>query len=65
MFKRNRITLKKAASITGISLLVMVILAPFAELYVMPKLVNPFQATETAQNIIANQSLFIAAIPTG
>jgi hypothetical protein len=40
----------------------MVIVAPFAELYVMPKLVNPFQAKETAQNILTNQSLFVSAI---
>lgn len=62
MINRNSITLRKAAVITGISLLLMILLAPFAELYVMPKLVIPYQANETASNIVTNQSLFVAAI---
>lgn len=54
--------LRTAALIAGIALLCSVIAAPFAELYVMPKLVVPFKAAETAKNIIANESLFTAAI---
>lgn len=59
---KTETTLKKAALITAVSLLIMVMLAPFAELYIMPKLVVPYKTAETAQNIIENQSLFIAAI---
>jgi hypothetical protein len=40
----------------------MVIAAPFAELYVFPKLVVPDNATETVKNIIANKTLFISGI---
>jgi hypothetical protein len=58
----NRISLRTAALIAGIGLLIMVFVAPFAELYVYPKLVVPGSAAETAQNIIANKTLFISAI---
>jgi hypothetical protein len=58
----NPVTLQKAALISGLGLLISVIAAPFAELYVIPKIVIPFQANETAQNIMANQGLFVAAI---
>jgi len=40
----------------------MVIAAPFAELYVYPKLVVPDNGAETAKNIIANKTLFISGI---
>jgi hypothetical protein len=58
----NKMTLGTAALVAGIGLLIMVIAAPFAELYVFPKLIVPGNATETAGNIIANQKLFTAAI---
>ena len=58
----NHISLRKAAIITGLALLTSVIAAPFAELYVFPKLVIPYNPAETAKNILANQTLFIAAI---
>lgn len=58
----NKISLCTAALIAGISLLGSVIAAPFAELYVFPKLVVPYEAAITAKNIIAHQSLFTAAI---
>src|ERR1700681_577225 len=57
-----KISLPTAALIPGLSILTMVIAAPFAELFVYPKLVIPGNATETAKNILANQSLFILAI---
>ena len=50
------------ALIAGISLLVMVVAAPFAELFVYPKLVVANNPLQTAQLIRANQSLFVAAI---
>ena len=58
----NKTSLRAAALIAGIGLLTMVIAAPFAELYVFPKLVVRDNAVETAKNIMANETLFIAAI---
>jgi len=54
--------IRRAAIIAGIGLLIMVIAAPFAELFVFPKLVVPGNATETAKNIVANKTLFISGI---
>jgi Domain of unknown function (DUF4386) len=58
----SKTSLGKAALIAGIGLLIMVIAAPFAELYVFPKLVIPNNAAETAKNIIVNKALFTSAI---
>ena len=58
----NKISLRRAALIAGISLLIMVIAAPFAEIYVYPKLVVPDNAAETVKNIIANKTLFISCM---
>lgn len=58
----NQISLRSAALLAGIGLLIMVIAAPFAELYVYPKLVIPENAAETVKNILENKSLFAAAI---
>lgn len=62
MNSTNKTSLSRAALIAGIGLLIMVIAAPFAELYVFPKLVVAGNAVETAKNIIANQMLFTSAI---
>lgn len=59
---KNKISLGTAALIAGFAILTMVIAAPFAELFVYPKLIVPGNAAETAKNIIANKSLFISAI---
>jgi len=59
---KNKTPLRTAALIAGVGLLVMVIAAPFAELYVYPKLVVPGKAAETVKNIIANRTLFIYGI---
>jgi len=63
----NEVTISKtslagAALIAGIGLLIMVLTAPFAELYVLPRLVVPADAAETVRNISANQTLFTSAI---
>jgi len=54
--------LRRAAIIAGVGLLIMVIAAPFAELFVFPKLVVPGNATDSAKNIIANKTLFVSGI---
>jgi len=58
----NKTSLGRAALIAGIGLLIMVIAAPFAELYVFPKLIVPANAAETVKNIIVNKTLFTSAI---
>jgi len=59
---KNRVSLRRAALIAGLGLLIMVIAAPYAELFVYPKLVVPDKADETVKNIIANKTIFISAI---
>ena len=58
----NKTSLSTAALIAGLALLTMAIAAPFAELFVFPKLIIPANAVETAENILANQTLFRAAL---
>lgn len=58
----NKPSLRSAALISGLAILIMAIAAPFAELYVYPMLVVPGNAAETAKNIMANESLFRSAI---
>ena len=58
----NKTPLRTAALIAGLSLLIMVMAAPFAELYAYPKLVISGNAAQTVQNILENKSLFTAVI---
>ena len=58
----NKTLLRTAALTAGLALLIMVIAAPFAELFVFPRLIVPENAAETAKNILANQTLFRAAL---
>jgi hypothetical protein len=58
----NKTSLRRAALIAGLAILAMAIAAPYAELFAFPKLVVPFKAAETVQNIIANKTVFISAI---
>ena len=52
----------KAAIVAGIGLLMMTLTVPFAEFKILPDLVNPDSAKETASNIAANTFLFNIAI---
>lgn len=56
------ISLRQAAIIAGVGLLIMAIIAPFAEFSVRQGLIVPGDAATTAQNIMANESLFRIAI---
>lgn len=56
------ITLRQAALIAGLGLLVMGLASPFAEFFVYPKLVIPGNIKETAQNILAYKGLFLAGL---
>ena len=55
---KNETSLRTAALIAGLSILAMVVAAPFAELYVFPKLIVRGSWEETTKNIIANEALF-------
>lgn len=62
-YKINKdISLSKAAIIAGIGLLIMTLTVPFAEFKIIPDLVNPNNALETASNITNNSFLFNVAI---
>jgi hypothetical protein len=56
------ISVRSAALISGFSLLVLVLIAPFAELYVLPKIIVPYNAIDTAKNILAHERLFVVGI---
>jgi hypothetical protein len=58
----SKISLRRAALIAGLGLLIMVITAPYAELFVFPKLIVIDNAVITIQNIIANKTLFVSGI---
>src|SRR6185369_17898239 len=58
----SKISLRTSALIAGLGLLLMVLAAPFAELYVYPKLIVSGDAAETENNIMANKTLFTAMI---
>lgn len=55
-------SIRKAALTAGLALLALVLVAPFAELYVYPTLVVPGNAVETAANIKAHPGLFVAGL---
>jgi len=58
----GEMTLRKAALIAGLGILVMVIVGPFAEFYAYGSLINWGDASETAANIRNNQTLFLIGI---
>ena len=59
---KNSISLSKAALTAGIGLLIMTLTVPFAEFKILPDLVNPNNALETANNITENSFSFNSAI---
>jgi hypothetical protein len=63
MTNSNRnISLSAAAIISGIAILVMAVTAPFAELYVFPKLIVYGNPVATTDNILSNINLFAKGI---
>ena len=52
------ISLRKAAIVTGLGLLIMTIFTLFADLFVRQRLVVPGDAATTVNNIMADESLF-------
>ncbi len=56
------ISLRTAALVVGLTILVMALIAPFSELFIYPKLINPTNAAETVKNITSNKTLFVSAI---
>jgi hypothetical protein len=58
----TKTSLRTAALIAGLALITMAIAAPIAELFVYPKLVNPWNVSESIKNILANQTLFRTCI---
>ena len=56
------ISQRKAAIIAGLGYLIMTILAPFANFFVLESLIVPGDAATTANNIIANELLFRISI---
>jgi hypothetical protein len=58
----NRVSLKTAALISGISLLIMVVAAPIAEIYAYPKLIVRSSLSDTVTNLSTHKSLFTICI---
>lgn len=56
------ISLRIAGLIAGLTILAIAFIAPFSELFVYPKLINPTNAVETVKNITSNKTLFVAGI---
>lgn len=57
----NKTTLRQAALTAGFGLLAMAILAPIAQMYIMPKLIVHGDMTQTVHNIMAEKGLFLCA----
>lgn len=50
------------ALIAGVTILIMAIVAPIAEIYLYPKLIIPGNAAQTIKNISSNKTLFVSLI---
>ena len=60
--QRTGISLRKAALVAGLTILSIAFIAPYSELYVYPKLIDPANAAETVRNITDHKMLFVSAI---
>ena len=58
----TKISLRKAALIAGLTILIMALVAPFAELFAFPKLFDSESPAQTVHNIIGNKALLISVI---
>ncbi len=59
---RRDLPLGTAALAAGVGLLLMTVSAPFAHLYVLPQLLAPGDAAQTASNLTQNRGLLLAGI---
>ncbi len=59
---QHGLPLGTAALLAGVGLLLMVVTAPFAQLFVFPALLAPGDAAQTAINLMQNRGLFLAGI---
>jgi len=59
---KGNVTLREAAIIAGIGLLIMVLTVPFAEFQIFPSLVDYKDPEQTANNLQSNKSYFILGI---
>ena len=60
--KEKMNSIKKIAKIAGVLILIMTVFAPFSMLYVPSTLIVPGDATATANNIMASETLFRLSI---
>ena len=60
--QNSDLKLSSSAIVAGLGLLIMVIAAPYAELYAFPKLVSYNNAEQTALNIKSNELLFASML---
>jgi hypothetical protein len=58
----GELSLRSAALVAGLSLLIMAIAAPITELFLYPKLVVPGKPDVTVQNLLTKKPLFVAAV---
>lgn len=56
------ISLRQAALVAGVGLLIMLVAAPFAEFYVFPTLITEGNIQATVRNIRANGGLYLAGV---
>ena len=58
----NKISLHRAALTAGIAILIIAVVAPFAELFLYPKFAGSENPVQTVSNIISNKTLFVALL---
>lgn len=58
----NKTSLKTAALVSGLGLLIMVVTSPIAELYIFPKLISSGNAAQTVKNIYDHMPMFVMGI---